>query len=469
MREFLFSGIVFFTSSLWGFFGRIPFTTVESSRPFMDRAVGCAQLATAAYAIEQAYQNVSSTFVTNFTNPPIGTTIIIPDLDTRWNVTWKSPASASGSRTLIGHESFLFPPNWTTHASLPEPELAPEKYLFFENVVLVMLAMILALGIKQIFNYEVADLTNKMSALLTSPPAWVYNVIFNAVYASVNQTLHASIEGFGNHLTQIETSGSQLRNQVFGLGQDLNLLREELMTDRNEIRTAQIDIQTSVQKTVRDSIQDVVRDSIQSAVQTPIQNAIQTSIQPAVQTAMQNAVQSSISPVVQACIHNAVQHFLHHAIQTIQGTVQTCVENAVQDIATNTSECVIAAATQANDDVMMRMIDSLYENRQIIMNDSQTLRDDVDRMVNRLTGPLENLPGEIPKAVAEYFARSRSASGIGNTSRIPSSSNGAADNGANQNEETQETSHDSNHGDNNGEDGRNEEADRQEGRNEEAY
>lgn len=269
MRELLLPGIVFFTSSLWGFYGRIPFTAVEPSRPRMDRAVGCAQLATAAYTIGQVYQNLTSTAVTNYTDMPRRDTparVIMPDLRTICNVTQKSPESAA-TRTLIGHEAFIFPPNWTAQATLNIPEPAPEKDSLFENGTLLMLFALLALGLKQLFNYEVTDLANKLNSLITQPPGWVYHVVFNAVHTSIGHAFHASIEAFSNHLQRIEASSSQLRNQLFGLGQDLDLLREQWMAERNEIRAAQIDVQASIRNAVRGSIQNAVYTSIQPDVQ----------------------------------------------------------------------------------------------------------------------------------------------------------------------------------------------------------
>lgn len=435
MRELLLPGIVFFTSSLWGFYGRIPLTAVEPSRPFMDRAVGCAQLATAAYAIEQVYQNLTSTAVINYTDMPMSDTtarVIMPDLDTICNITQESPESAAATRTLLGHEAFIFPPNWTAQATLTIPEPAPEKDSLFENVTLLMLLALLALGLVQLFNYEVTDLVNKLNTLITQPPGWVYNVVFNAVHTSIGHAFHASIEAFSNHLQRIEASSSQLRNQLFGLGQDLDLLREQWMAERNEIRAAQIDVQASVQNAARGSIQ--------------------------------NAVHTSVQPAVQACIQNALQ---------------TWMRSAVQVVAAHTS----GSTSDTNNETLMSIVDGLHDIQEAITSELRTLSGAVGQceevwkdIADRLTRPgenlpegiaqaiAENLPDPIVKAFAEHLARSRSRSGMGMTT--PSTANGGdngGDNGVNQNEEIRETNHEENSdGDNHGEHDHNEEAQNEE-------
>lgn len=423
MREFLLPGIVFFTSSLWGLYGRIPFTAIEPSRPFMDRAVGCAQLATAAYAIEQVYQNLTSTAVINYTDLPmsnIAARVIMPDLDTVCNITQKSPESAAATRTLLGHEAFIFPPNWTTQVTWTIPEPAPENDSLFENVTLLMLLALLALGLIQLFNYEVTDLVNKLNTLITQPPGWVYTVVFNAVHTSIGHAFHASIETFSNHLQRIEASSSQLRNQLFRLGQDLDLLREQWMAERNEIRAAQIDVQASIQNAARGSIQ--------------------------------SAVHTSVQPAVQVCIQNAVQ---------------TCMRSAVQVVAAHTS----GSASETNNETLTSIVDGLHDIQEAITSELRALSGAVGQceeawkdIADRLARPGENFPEGIAKAIAEnlpdpivktfaeHLARSRSRPGMGMTT--PSTANGGdngGDNGVNQNEEIRETSHEENSdGDNHG-------------------
>ncbi|KAJ5132304.1 hypothetical protein N7448_006462 [Penicillium atrosanguineum] len=296
MREFLLPGIAFFSSSLWGFYGNIPFTTVKSSRPFMDRAVGCTQLATAAYAVEQAYQNISTTYSLHENTDPAATetnTFILPDFNARWNITLKIPALAAATRTQIEHETFIFPPNWTTQVTMPmskpicKPTPAANPDLPFENMALIMLAILLALGTKQAFNYEVTDLAHRINPILSNPPAWIYNLVNDAIPKSVSHALEGCIQAIGNHLIRIETCGAQLVSQLFAFGQDLNRLREDFLIARHEIYAARIDVTNTIH--------------------TSIQNAIQTSLEPALGTFIQDAAQNAIQGAVQTSIHNAVQ------------------------------------------------------------------------------------------------------------------------------------------------------------------
>lgn len=295
MREFLLPGIVFLSSSLWGFYGSIPFTTVSFSRPFLDRTAGCAQLATAAYAIEQAYQNTSTTYIlpedTDTAAVETNTTVNSPDFNARWNITVKTPASAVATRTQIEHEIFIFPPNWTTQVTMPMsmPTSAAQPGLSFETVALVMLAILLALGTKQAFNYEITDLAHKINPFLTSPPTWIYNIVNNAIPNSVSHAVEGCIQAIGNHLIRIETSVAQLANRVFAFGQELNRLREDFLTARHEIHAAQIDIKNTIQT----SIESAVQTSIQTSLGTFIQNAAQHAILGAVQTSIHNAVQAT--------------------------------------------------------------------------------------------------------------------------------------------------------------------------------
>lgn len=448
MREFLLPAIIFFSSSLWGFYDRIPFTTVEPNRPFMDRAVGCVQLATAAYAIEQAYQNISTGLTEPDNSAATETTtaqaFILPDLETNWNITVQSPASAVATRTQIDHVSFVFPSNWSAEATLAMSEPTPRPDVLFANMAMIVMVILLALALKQAFNREVTDLAQKLNTFIICPPAWVSELVNNAIPKSISNLFDGHLQAIWVHLLRIETAGIQLANQVFGNGQELHRLRDEVLTARREICAAQTSvqntIQTTIQTVVQDSIQIVVsnavRSSIQSAVQTPIQNAIQATLPPAVHTTIQNtiqasirhAVETSIQTAVQASIQNAVQTSLESALQAlVQDTVQNAIHSAIQATAATSSE----NANRANDAIIIQMLNDQND----IRKETEVKLGQLSNAIGKCEYALRSIKGltrlseDLSRNITDDFASQLAwtgRSGTADTRRTSSTGNGGS-------------------------------------------
>jgi hypothetical protein len=237
-------------------------------------------------------------------------------------------------------------------------------------MAVILVGILLALALNQVFNREVTHLAQKLNTFITCPPAWVSELVNNAIPKSISNIFDGHLQAIWAHLLQIGTAGTQLANQVFDNGQELHRLRDEVLTARQEICAAQTriqdTIQTNIQSVLQDAIQVVVpnavRSSVKSAVQTPIQNAIQATLPPAVhatiqntiQTSIQDAVQTTIQTTVQASIQDAIQNSLGSAHQAlIQDKAQNAIHSAIQTTAATSSE----STNRANDAIITQMLD----------------------------------------------------------------------------------------------------------------
>lgn len=187
--HFLIPALIFITTNLWGLFGGIPFTAIQPSRPLLDRTVGCFQLASTAYALEQIQPYFSQTRTVLIQGPSKKSTA--PTWAT--NITsQREPVSRAATLTTADRESEPFPTSWAafpaaidvsvmfsswstsfsdysdafsdwlaSFVGARQPE-SPRDPLF-ENLVLVLLVLILAIQIKQTTQYP--DSTRELERL----------------------------------------------------------------------------------------------------------------------------------------------------------------------------------------------------------------------------------------------------------------------------------------------------------------
>lgn len=260
MKDLLLPTIIFYSSYLWGFYRNIPLTAVEPSLPFIDRAVGCAQLAADAYALEQAYHNVSIS-ITEYTDTSVsGTTIIIPQWEIERNLTLSScPSTANW--TLNDPEAFLpyWPTNLTSAMSMPMPTPAAKQNPYFENIDLSILVVILAIVIKQYI--DTLKWTGKMDAWISQPPEWIYQAIYKAAAPSIKETLQGFMQPFGQLLQRMDRNSDHINTQLSANSKDLKLLRQDLTT----MRAAQVDAQVAMENVVHDAIRISVQETLLSS------------------------------------------------------------------------------------------------------------------------------------------------------------------------------------------------------------
>lgn len=188
--QFSLPALVFITTNLWGLFGEIPFTAIQPSRPLLDRAVGCLQLASTVYTLEQIQPYFSQT----------GAVLLRGSTETSTAQTWganatsqREPASIAATLTPSSDESDPFPTSWAAFpvaidlstrvyswstrlsgysdafsdrlASLFGGPQQPEarRDTQFENLVLVLLVLIFSILIKQ--TMQAPDTTRELECL----------------------------------------------------------------------------------------------------------------------------------------------------------------------------------------------------------------------------------------------------------------------------------------------------------------
>lgn len=294
--------IVFIVTNLWGLFAGIPFTAIQPSRPLLDRAVGCLQLASTAYTLERIQPYLTPTRVTLIP----GATENIPvqkarqDLDgiRRMNATVE-PVPKAAAVTRVSRESNSSPTGWPVpdtvdfpvllsiwstsfsewlalltewltewlfplSAEPPKPE-APQD-TSQENLVLILLVVILSILVKQALQHPdavretaslreqvrgVKDGLQKLRDLITTLAIIVKE--YNDSMTSAREQQQEDLREAHRHINRIERGISRLLR----LGAGLPDLRAELISSRRDFRIA------------RDSIHDAFgasTDALMSAV-----------------------------------------------------------------------------------------------------------------------------------------------------------------------------------------------------------
>lgn len=280
--------IVFITTNLWGLFGGIPFTAIQPSRPFLDRTVGCFQLASTVYTLEQIQPYLSSTRVVLIPGPTVNVTAqqTRPDLRGIWSTNatiHHEPVSRAATFTRASRELISFPTAWpaisptvTFPALLSSGSTCISEWLallsgwlaplftdnqqleaprdtLYENLVLILLVMMLSILVKQTFQYpdgvrETALLRGEIESLRTglrNLNDWImyYNHAVQNEMQDATRDQHKAMNEARRYLDRIEHGISRL----LGLGRGLTALRQDLASSRREFYTARDAVHNAVQ------------------------------------------------------------------------------------------------------------------------------------------------------------------------------------------------------------------------------
>ncbi|KAJ5095669.1 hypothetical protein NUU61_005025 [Penicillium alfredii] len=156
--EFAALVLLFVTTNLWGLYGEVPFTAIQPSRPFWDRAIGSFQLASTIHTLDQIYP-----YVLGKAPVELASQESTPD-----NAREQAMAAYIASRNV----SFIFTPETATCPDQPTTVMPPvlptaplsdyrpvrkpraegkkSEDAVFENAVLVLLVAILAVLVKDV-------------------------------------------------------------------------------------------------------------------------------------------------------------------------------------------------------------------------------------------------------------------------------------------------------------------------------
>lgn len=291
--------IVFIVTNLWGFFAGIPFTSIQPSRPLLDRAFGSLQLASTAYTLEWIQPYLTPTRVALIPgatkNITAQKTRQDPDGIRRMNVTAqpvsKVPAAMRASReesssptgwpvisnavdvpSLLSiwstsfHEWLALLSEWlaTLFAEPPRPQEPQDTTQ--ENLVLILLVVILSIVVKQTFQHqdsvrETAVLRGEVSHVMTGleqlKEAMAKLGMFMDGYSQLmdlrQQQQQNDLEKARGHIDRIERGIKRLLRLEDGLPD----LRKDLKSANREFRIARDSLEVAI-KTVTDALQSAV-------------------------------------------------------------------------------------------------------------------------------------------------------------------------------------------------------------------
>ncbi|KAJ5808107.1 hypothetical protein N7474_009376 [Penicillium riverlandense] len=210
--ELLILGLVCLASNLWGLYGPIPFTAIQPSRPFLDRALGSLQLTSAVYALDQFHPYLLPNSLAHYVS--LGQEVMT-DFVVSNNITMFSASDTAASiKTDLFTASLLsdeFPSDSDEyhlpkqHPSKPETCSAEAGYV---NVILVLLIIILAVQLKETIQRG-TDTNDKEIQLLRTEQ----QIFFTELQSSHKIALDATHQ----RLDYLE----ERTNQLFGVGNEL--------------------------------------------------------------------------------------------------------------------------------------------------------------------------------------------------------------------------------------------------------
>lgn len=272
--------IVFIVTNLWGLFAGIPFTAIQRSRPLLDRAVGCLQLASTAYTLERIQPYLTPTRVTwipgatenitaqkirqelygirrmNATVEPVSKAAVVTRVSRELNSSptgWPVPDTVDFSALLSiwsarFSEWLALMSEWLTEWLLPlsteppKPE-APQD-TSQDNLVPVLLVVILSILVRQALQQpdavrETAILHEQARGVkeglkrLENSIDWLVDG-YNQWMMSEREQQQKDLKEARRHIDRIERGITRLLR----LGAGLSDLRAELINSRRDFRIA---------------------------------------------------------------------------------------------------------------------------------------------------------------------------------------------------------------------------------------
>lgn len=271
--------IVFIVTNLWGLFAGIPFTAIQPSRPLLDRAVGCLQLASTAYTLERIQPYLTPTRVVLIPGTTENSTALRtrPNLDSIrrtnatvepvWNAATATTASQSSNSTPTGwaisntvdfpallsiwstsfSEWFALLSEWLVSPLTKPPKPETPHDTTQDNLVLILLVVILSVLVKQVFQHpdsvretallreEVRGVKNGFAKLRDSITTLAILVErYNQSMVFGQEVQQTAVREARGHIDRIEHGISQLLR--FGPG--LTALRQDLASSKRDFKTA---------------------------------------------------------------------------------------------------------------------------------------------------------------------------------------------------------------------------------------
>ncbi|CAL5872679.1 uncharacterized protein PFLUO_LOCUS6945 [Penicillium psychrofluorescens] len=203
-------GLVFLASNLWGLYGPIPFTAIQPSRSFLDRALGSLQLTSAVYILDHLHPYLLPNSLAQYVS--LGQEVVADFVDSN-NITMFSDSDTTVSTDLF--TASLLSDKFSSdsedyHAQKQHPSkpgsCTPEAG--YGNAILVLLIIILAVQLKEKTQRGTSTDTRDIQLLRSEQ-----QILFTELQSSHKIALNATLQ----RLAYLE----ERTDELFGVGNKL--------------------------------------------------------------------------------------------------------------------------------------------------------------------------------------------------------------------------------------------------------